>query len=103
MFNRANYFFEPLIEKEIDLIAHSETEKKLVNRIILYRLVFVFLSQTEQNLRPAVIEMLKDHLYDYDLVQKLNQVNSNINAELLERSLSFILDNIQSRLENLPS
>jgi len=99
MFQQAKYFFEPLIETELNLIAQNETERKWLQQIIFHHLVFVFLSHGQKNTRPSLIKVIKENKFDYQLISKLNQLEPAINQELLEKSLTFILTNIQARLE----
>jgi len=100
MFNKPSYFFEPLIENELDLYAHNGKEKETIKKIVFYHLLFAILSQTPENLRPAIVQEIKTHLYQFDLIERLVRVNPKINDELIERSISFILTQVQSRLEN---
>ena len=100
MFTQSRYFFEPLINEEIDLIAQNSSERKLMLRVVLNRLIFVFFSQTKKSQHPELLDLLTKKLHDDHLMTDLAQLNPEINSELIERSLAHVLQNIQSRLEN---
>ncbi len=99
MFKQAKYFFEPLIETELNLIAQTEIEKQQLKQIIFCHLIFVFLSHGQRNMRPSLTTIIKENQFDYQLIDKLSQLEPTINQELVEKSLTFILTNIQARLE----
>ncbi len=97
---KPQYFFEPLIKTELDLLAKDKGERELMLKIVLYHLLFTFYSHTPENLHQTLTLKLKDDLYDFNLIDKLSALNPKINQEVIERALQFILSQIQTRLEN---
>ena len=97
---KPQYFFEPLVKTELELLAKDSTERELLTQVVLYHLLFTFYSHTPPNLHPALTEKLKNNLYNFELTAELARLNPKINQEVVERALRFILSQVQSRLEN---
>ncbi len=100
MFKKPQYFFEPLVLEEFELIAKDKTELKWLKKIVFNHLLFVILSRTPSNLRPQTIKLIKEQLYSDRLLEQLSQLNPKLNLEIIEQALSFILTQVQTRLEN---